>query len=161
MRCLWFLLAISPLMAAGCGGSSHASGQTTASSGSTQKKPSLPVYGTYTTSFTGNEHFGPPGHTLPTGTPNGGLWELTLGPGEAQFYNSFNGQTFPLGPSARITGQELVVAADKTCPHIYPRHLIAGIYTYRLLGRTLTFHKVSDTCLDRAATLTLHPWHRK
>lgn len=157
------MVLVGALRSGGCGlrEQSHTSSRTTASSGSTQKKASLPVYGTYTTSFTGNEHFGPRGHTLPTGTPNGGLWELTLGPGEARFYNSFNGQTFPLGPSARITGQELVVAADKTCPHIYPRHLIAGIYTYRLLGRTLTFHEVSDTCLDRAATLTLDPWHIK
>lgn len=161
MRRFWFLFAMSALVAAGCGGSSHTSGPTTTSSGSTQTTPPLRVYGTYTTSFTGNEHFGPPGHTLPTGTPNSGLWELTLGPEKAQFYNSFNGQTFPLGASARITARDLVVGADKTCPHLYPNRVIAGVYAYQFSGRTLTFREVRDTCLDRAATLTLHPWHRK
>jgi hypothetical protein len=122
--------------------------------------PRLAVFGSYQTNFTGNEHYGPRGHQLPTGVPNAGIWQLTLAHAFASFSSTGNGANFPLGPRAEITATRLIVTADPACPDLYPDKLTTGVYSYRLSGATLVFHLISDSCLDRAATLVSHPWHR-
>lgn len=114
--------------------------------------------GIFTTTITGQEHFRDPnGRTLGPGSPSPGKWRLTLSRGRARLSNASAGFTVTWNTVASAP-RRLTIAADPICPRGHAR---VGVYTYTLLQHRLTFREVKDSCLDRAATLTLHPWRKQ
>jgi hypothetical protein len=113
--------------------------------------------GVYTARFSGSEltSRGPSGHPLPAG-----MWRLTLRGRSATFTNPANGTTFPLGSGpVSVTGDRFVVGPSPSCPD-QPGKATKGVYRFTLRRAVLTFRKVSESCNDRAATLTAHPFRR-
>lgn len=120
--------------------------------------PPVAVRGTWTTTFSGDEHFRFGGHQLPSGVPNAGVWELKIGLRTAMFVNNGNGARFPVGPTFRYIKRRFVFGYDPMCPHNYAH--VPGTYAYQLTDGVLTFRVIHDSCLDRVATLVAHPWQK-
>lgn len=89
-----------------------------------------------------------------TGAPPG-KWTLVIENGELVFTHP-DGRTFSPGDVQAVTANEIVLAPDPACPD--QQTPTEGRYRWRLAGDTLKFEEVSDSCRDRAATLTVTDW---
>ena len=86
-----------------------------------------------------------------------GVWTLTINSGDATLTGP-GGQTPPLAPTT-LSETEMVVPPDPECPN-NDGEPGEGVYKVELSDESLEFTKVSDTCGDRAFTLTTYTWER-
>ena len=91
-------------------------------------------------------------------TASSGIWTLTITGTDMVFTNPVGGDPFSIGPTA-VTETSLTLVADSGCPD--QTTVTPGIYALKVPGSTLTVTLLSDSCGDRAATLTTSPWTRK
>ena len=91
-------------------------------------------------------------------TASSGIWTLTITGTDMVFTNPVGGDPFSIGPTA-VTETSLTLVADSGCPD--QTTVTPGIYALKVQGSTLTVTLLSDSCGDRAATLTTSPWTRK
>jgi hypothetical protein len=96
------------------------------------------------------------GTTIPAdaGAPPG-QWGLAIENGGLVFTHP-EGRTFSPGTVEEVTATEIVLGPDPACPD--QQTATAGRYRWNLDGDTLTFEEVSDSCRDRASTLTAEAW---
>ena len=93
-----------------------------------------------------------------TGTSaSSGAWKLTISDTNFSLQNPIGGDPFTLDPTA-VSETAVVFPASTDCPD--QATVTEGTYTIALAGDTLVFTLGSDSCGDRAATLTSTPWKR-
>ena len=112
-------------------------------------------HGTYVAYFTGKERSsgGSRGHTI-----SPGAWTLVLKAHEAVFYDPMHPDPEDIiRVKLRSSGNRLVFGPERKCTD---QRLPAsvGVYSGARSGKTLRFKKTRDSCNDRAAVLTAHPW---
>jgi hypothetical protein len=98
--------------------------------------------GTYKETITSKKLLG--GHLV-------GTWTIKLKSGK--YTVTYNGQTAAKG-TYKLNGSDLTVTdtpGPGACPH-------PGKYSIKLSGRSLTFTKISDTCVSRVDVVTFTTW---
>ena len=86
-----------------------------------------------------------------------GLWTLTIDSEDATLAGP-EGRSPPLAPTT-LSETEMVLPPDPMCRN--DGEPSEGVYDVELSGDSLEFTKVSDSCGDRAFTLTTYTWQRK
>ena len=87
-----------------------------------------------------------------------GLWKMRITKDDVLLHNPVatdpNGY-FSMGPSG-FDATTLTLYADSGCPD--QATVTDGHYTWKLVGGTLTFIVVNDSCTDRSGVLTASSW---
>lgn len=97
------------------------------------------------------------GATIPSGVNAApGKWRLTIDEAGLMFTHP-EGHRFNPGAVLGVTATEIVLAPDPQCP-VQEGTPTEGRYRWRLEGDILRFEVVSDSCQDRADTLTSSDW---
>ena len=91
-------------------------------------------------------------------TATSGHWLLKGEPGNLSLKNPVGSEYFTLDPTL-VSDHEIVVPAAADCPD--QTAVMEGRYTYAITGSELVITLVSDSCGDRAGTLTVAPWTRQ
>ncbi len=90
-------------------------------------------------------------------TASSGAWVMRVSETNVSLQNPVGGDPFTLDPTAfSETAVTFPAAAD--CPD--QAVVTPGSYTVAVMGETLVFTLVSDSCGDRSATLVTAPWMR-
>ena len=96
--------------------------------------------------------------SFPTGDYSAG--EVTLAFGPDGKYRVLQGTRAMVEGTYKAEGDRLVLI-DVSGPYACPAEQKTGTYAWHVEGKALTLTKVDDTCDDRSADLTGHPWGRK
>jgi hypothetical protein len=88
-----------------------------------------------------------------------GQWDIRIDAQGVTFIKP-NGSEFSPGAVKEVTADEITFAADFGCP-TQSGAAAEGRYRWRLQGTSLTFTEVSDSCGERANTLTQDQWDLK
>ena len=86
-----------------------------------------------------------------------GVWTLTIDSGDATLTGP-EGHNPPLAPTT-LSETEMVLSPDPTCRNDGAPS--EGVYDVEVSSDSLQFTEVSDSCGDRAFTLTTYTWERK
>ena len=135
-------IVICSVALAGCGGDDEQS--------SAASETSASLDGTYEITVAEEDE-------TASGGAEPGVWTLTINSGDATLTGP-SGQTPPMAPTT-LSEIEMVVPPDPECPN-NDGEPGEGVYKVELSDESLEFTKVSDTCGDRAFTLTIHTWER-
>jgi hypothetical protein len=140
------VLLLSTIVVAGCGGAERRG---------VDHGPPTPLDGVYSTRFVGGERpRGDPGAQLPLGR-----WHLTFIGHDAFLLNPAGGEAFDVGNPVRVSRGTVTFQPDPKCS-TQSGTPTRGVYRYQRRAATLTFILISDSCDDRSAVLTSHPWRR-
>ncbi len=91
--------------------------------------------------------------------PSIGQWDLRIDAQGLTFIKP-SGKEFSPGTVNEVTAGEITFAPDFGCP-TQRGEATEGRYRWRLEGTSLIFTEISDSCGERANTLTQNPWELK